>query len=110
MRYAEEVELLRKEMRRVLAFLSWDRDRWTKRASHVSQRTDNASHPSTPSSLGRTAALAEGMKAYTLEQASIRQCLFDSFSQQWRDVPTFIKITDQVLAPDEEWGPVGSGG
>ena len=31
MRYAEEVELLREEMRRVLAFLSWDRDRWTLR-------------------------------------------------------------------------------
>jgi hypothetical protein len=99
MRYAEEVELLREEMRRVLAFLSWDRDRWKTRAANVSQTTNDAFPASTPSPLGKMAALVEGMRAYALEQASVRQHLFETFSRQWRDVPMFIKITDEALAP-----------
>jgi len=105
MRYAEEVELLIEEMRRVLAFLSWDKARWTERASRVPQMTHNALQPSTLSSLEGTTALAEGTRAYALEQASTRQRLFETFSQQWRDVPAFIKITDEALAPDVGEGP-----
>jgi len=106
MRYAEEVELLVEEMRRVLKFLEWDRDRWKSRASH-SPQSDNAPHPSTPASLGKMAALEEGLKAYALRQASIRQRLFETFSQQWHDVPVFIEMTDRGLASDEGGGSGG---
>ena len=84
MRYAEEVELLLEEMRRVLAFLAWDRDRWKKHASHAPQRSDDAPHPSTPAPLGEKAVLEEGIRAYALRQASVRQRLFETFSQQSR--------------------------
>lgn len=50
------------------------------------------------------------MRAYALEQASVCQRLFDTFSQQWRDVPMFIKITDEALALDEGGVAVGGGG
>ena len=67
MRYAEEVELLLEEMRRVLAFLEWDRGRWERRAEEAPQRVHNTAHPSTLSaSLEKTATLKEGLRAYAL--------------------------------------------
>jgi len=107
MRYAEEVELLLEEMRRVLAFLEWDKARWEKRAGHAPQRNVNAPHSSTPIYLGNTTELEEGLRAYALRQASVRQQLFEAFSQQWHDVPAFIKITDEGLENDEQGGDGG---
>lgn len=101
MLYAEEVELLLEEMRRVLVFLEWDRDRWNNRALHV-READTAIHPPMPSSQGNTAAFKEGLRAYALRQASIRQRLFDTFAQQWHDVPAFIALTDRGFADEEE--------
>src|SRR6266567_3257583 len=100
MRYAEEVELLFEEMRRVLAFLEWDRDRWKKRALNAPERLHNATYPSTPATLGVQAAFEEGLKAYALRQASVRERLLTAFSQQWHDVPAFINMTDRALAND----------
>jgi len=101
MRYTEEVELLLEEMRRVLAFLEWDGDRWKKRALHVPQRINNAAHPSTPSpSLTNKVALEEGLRAYTLRQASVRERLFKTFGQQWNDVAAFVSIADRELTDD----------
>jgi hypothetical protein len=37
MRYMEEVELLHEEMRRVLAFLEWDGNRWKECALRAPQ-------------------------------------------------------------------------
>ena len=102
MRYAEEVELLLEEMRRVLVFLEWDRDRWKNRAFHIRQ-VDAATHPSTPSpSWEKAAAFEEGLRAYALRQASVRQRLFDAFSQQWHDVPAFLAFTDWGFTDEEE--------
>jgi hypothetical protein len=99
MRYAEEVELLLEEMRRVLAFLEWDRDQWNNRALYIRQ-ADADTHPPTPSlSHGKT-IFEEGLRAYALRQASIRQHLFDTFAQQWHNVPAFIALTDRGF--DEE--------
>jgi len=101
MRYTEEVELLLEEMRRVLAFLEWDGGRWKKRALHVPQRVNSAAHPSTPSpSLTKKAALEEGLRAYALRQASVRERLFKTFGQQWNDVTVFVAIADRELADD----------
>jgi hypothetical protein len=102
MRYTEEVELLLEEMRRVLAFLEWDRDRWNKRALHVRRRADGATPFPTPSpSQGKTAAFEEGLRAYALCQASVRQQLFDTFLQQWHEVPAFVATLDRELAAEE---------
>lgn len=65
MRYVEEVEPRVEEMRRVLAFLEWDRDRWKNCALHIRQ-ADTAIHPPTPSSQGKTSAFEEGLRAYML--------------------------------------------
>jgi hypothetical protein len=100
MRYAEEVELLLEEMRRVLAFLEWDRDRWNKRALH-SRQADTATHSPLATPRGTTAAFEEGLRAYALRQASIRQRLFDTFAQQWHDVPKFIRLIDREFADEE---------
>jgi len=99
MRYAEEVELLLEEMWRVLAFLEWDRDRWNNRALHVRQ-ADAATHPPTPSLSHRKTAFEDGSRVYALHQASICQRLFDTFAQQWHDVPAFIALTERGF--DEE--------
>jgi hypothetical protein len=101
MRYSEEVELLLEEMRRVLAFLAWDRDRWKRRAEEVPQRVHNAGHPSTPSATLETATFEEGLRAYALQQAGVRLRLFETFSQQWNNVPAFIEIIDRALAENE---------
>ena len=91
----EEVELLLEEMRRVLAFLEWDDNRWKERALHAPQRVNNASHPSTsPENKG---PLEEGLRAYTLCQASVRRHLFETFANQWHDVLAFIEMADQEL-------------
>jgi hypothetical protein len=104
MRYEEEVELLLEEMRRVLAFLKWDRERWQQRSLCI---VNNTIHPSTPSaSLVQKAALEEGLRAYALRQAAVRQRLLEMFTKQWHDVPAFIAITDQALADDGREGEV----
>jgi len=38
---------------------------------------------------------------YTRAQASIRQRLFDTFAQQWHNVPAFITLTEQGFADEE---------
>ena len=102
MRYAEEVELLLEEMRRVLAFLKWDKDRWKRRAEEAPQRVHNTAHPPTPSaSPEKTAALEEGLRAYALRQVGVCQRLLDAFSQQWHDVPAFVELADRGLTGNE---------
>ena len=86
MRYTEEVELLPEEMRRLLEFLEWDGDWWNKRALHIHERADSATH-------GETAAF-EDVRAYALRQASVRRRLFDTFAQQWHGVPAFVAMAD----------------
>ena len=94
MQYAEEVELLLEEMRRVLAFLEWDGDWWNNCALHIRQ-ADAATHPLTPSLSHRKTTFEEGLRAYVLRQASIRQHLFNTFTQQWHNVPAFIALTER---------------
>ena len=63
MRHAEEVELLLEEMRRVLAFLGWDQDRWKSHARHVRQRIDSITHSPTPlPAQVKTALFEEGLR------------------------------------------------
>ena len=100
----EEVELLLEEMRRVLAFLEWDGNRWKERALRAPQRVNDATHPST--SLENKGPFEEGLRAYALRQTSVRRRLFETFAKQWHDVPTFVEIADRGLAGGEEEGEV----
>ena len=100
MRCTEEVELLLEEMRRVLAFLEWDVNRWKQRAARAPQRVSNTEHSS--SSPENKGPLEEGLRAYALRQAAVRQRLFDTFAQQWHDVPAFIALADRGFADDCE--------
>jgi hypothetical protein len=102
MRYTEEVELLLEEMCRVLAFLEWDGNRWKERALRAPQRVNDTGHPSTsPENKG---PLEEGLRAYALRQASVRQRLFATFAKQWHGVPAFIEMADRRIAGGEEEG------
>ena len=107
MRYVEEVELLLEEMRRVLAFLEWDGNRWNERALRASKSVNDACRPS--ASWENKGPLEEGMRAYALRQASVRQRLFATFAKQWHDVPAFIDIADRGLASGEEEETVVNG-
>ena len=49
----------------------------------------------------QTAAFEEGLRAYALHQASVLQRLFNTFAQQWHDVPAFVAIADRGLADEE---------
>ena len=79
MHYTEEVELLLEEMHQVLAFLKWDVNRWKQCALRMPQRVISADLAS--SSPENKGPLEEGLRAYALRQASVRQCLFDTFAQ-----------------------------
>ena len=94
-----EVELLLEEMHRVLVFLRWDRYRRKNRACHVCQWVDSITHSPTPlPTQVKTAAFEEGLRVYTLCQASVRHCLFSMFAQQWHSTPAFV---DWGLAEEE---------
>lgn len=96
----EEVELLLEEMRRVLAFLEWDVNRWKERTLRAPQRVNEVSEPSlSPENQG---PLEEGLRAYAQRQASVRRRLFATFAKQWHDVPAFVKMADQGLSDSGE--------
>ena len=84
----------------MLAFLEWDRDRWNTRALHTRRRPDGATHFPTTLPPHET-SFAEGLKAYALRQASVCQRLFNTFAQQWHDVPMFVAMADCGLADEE---------
>jgi len=90
-----EVELLSEEMRRLLEFLEWDRDRRNKRVLHIHERADSATHcPTLLPSHGETAAFEEDLRAYPLRWVSVCQSLFDTFARQWHGVPVFVAMAD----------------
>ena len=68
MRWSEEVELLREEMRRVLAFMAWHVDWWKQRGRLWEDLP--------PCDL-------EGMTAYANRQAALRCAIHDRFKASW---------------------------
>ncbi|KIJ11296.1 hypothetical protein PAXINDRAFT_84711 [Paxillus involutus ATCC 200175] len=68
-RWAEEVMLLKEEMRRVLAFLDWHSKWWV---SQAGRRTN------------LDGVLTEGLVAYALRQADIRCAMRESFHELWK--------------------------
>jgi hypothetical protein len=78
MRYAEEVELVEEEMRRVLQYLRWRAGWWR---SLVGLR--DALQPDT--------ALREGHFAYACKQAAYMEGLAARFEATWKDVPGYLR-------------------
>ncbi|KAN0105342.1 hypothetical protein V8E52_011131 [Russula decolorans] len=68
-RWNEEVQLVKEEMRRVLAFLEWKAVWWTEEGG---------------GKLGVTPDIADGIRAYAAKQASINRKLAQSFEMHWK--------------------------
>jgi hypothetical protein len=75
MRWAEEVDLLQEEMRRVVQFLEWDAQRWDNWGEgNALQDTDKR----------------EGLTAYAKRQGVLRRMLAKSFESSWADTLALV--------------------
>jgi len=78
MRWKEEVELLKEEQRRVIAFMQWHADWWLNNRSHRGPE-------------GLDDALSEGLTAYAHRQGALRKRLAAHFQDLWsRPFPTTL--------------------
>jgi hypothetical protein len=67
-RWNEEVQLVKEEMRRMLAFLEWKAAQWTEEGDRdLDVRSD----------------IADGIRAYAAKQAYINRALAHSFKMRW---------------------------
>jgi hypothetical protein len=89
MRYAEEVDLLQEEMRRVVQFMDWRRDRWRSLVGLRAHRQHDA-------------ALREGHSAYALKQAWYMDGLSTRFRTLWKDVPAFLQQASTLFHSPED--------
>jgi hypothetical protein len=90
MRYAEEIDLVEEEMRRVLQFLRWRRDWWKARAE-LRIQVDGA--------------FQEGQAAYAKKQAGYMHRLRERFKHLWRYVPQELRMSREEYAtmmPDDD--------
>lgn len=87
MRWEEEVTLLREEMRRVRAFLTWHADWWI---GQQHRRLDAAE------------ALQEGLEAYARRQAHLRIALREQFARKWLYVEAWVVWGDVPVEPEDE--------
>ncbi|KAG1886404.1 uncharacterized protein F5891DRAFT_1132498 [Suillus fuscotomentosus] len=81
MRWAEEVELLKEEMRRILQFLAWDAQRWDERG--LENTLEDAGEEE-----------CEGRMAYAKRQASLHRMLAESFKTSWTDTLALVNMFD----------------
>jgi hypothetical protein len=80
MRWAEEVELLQEEMRRVSSFLRWHAGWWDEKGRDRETLSTTADN--------------EGLVAYACRQAQLRHDLADRFDTMWAaHVPTTTTAT-----------------
>ena len=84
MRWAEEVELLKEEMRRILQYFEWEAGSWDKRAVEF--------HSS-------DAAEYEGCIGYAKRQADLRRSLALQFTHQWKDTRAWMDSVDAEDKP-----------
>ncbi|KAF7371413.1 hypothetical protein MSAN_00778000 [Mycena sanguinolenta] len=89
MRWAEEVDLLEEEMRRIEAFLRWRSDWWMK-------RVDGRRLPA--------GSQREGEAAYAIRQAGIHATLAAEFVTQWQGLADLIRRgrAGELAEADEE--------
>jgi hypothetical protein len=102
MHFLEEVELLNEEMQWVLAFLDWEASHWEERATECIWALASvvavgpAAVPTFP--VIPESSLNEGLQAYAHHQVVIWCKLFTCFATQWKDVLTFIRLSNDTLA------------
>ncbi|KAG1722176.1 uncharacterized protein EDB91DRAFT_1240244 [Suillus paluster] len=84
MHWAEEVELLKEEMRRILQFLEWDAQRWDEQG--LENTLEDAGEDE-----------REGRMAYAKRQASLRRMLAESFKTSWTDTLALVDTFDHNL-------------
>ncbi|KAJ6613763.1 hypothetical protein B0H10DRAFT_2222002 [Mycena sp. CBHHK59/15] len=92
--WAEEVDLLEEEMRRITQFQKWRAEWW-----------DNLAGKRPPPHRMR---LTNGNRAYARKQADIQRKLSAQFQDEWKDVADFISMGRTalgILPPDEEYCP-----
>ncbi|KAG0695048.1 hypothetical protein DFH29DRAFT_985048 [Suillus ampliporus] len=82
-RWAEEVELLQEEMRRVADFLSWHAGWWEEQAN---RRTTLA------------APEQEGIEGYAKCQAALHRAMRDRFQKMWSVVPALLESTSPAIS------------
>jgi hypothetical protein len=95
MRWTEETLLLLEEMRRTLQFLDWQAKFWVERAGLL-EGEKTAVEDSTIDLVGSRTLVPErneGVRAYALRQARIRNHLHDHFKSLWRAVPGLVVST-----------------
>ncbi|KIK35562.1 hypothetical protein CY34DRAFT_16941 [Suillus luteus UH-Slu-Lm8-n1] len=83
LRWSEEVELLTKEMRRVLEFFTWQQARWEEQGKAC---------------IGECAADIEGLRAYAARQANICRRLADHFRVLWAP---FLSLEGPIDPPPQ---------
>jgi hypothetical protein len=93
MRWAEEVDLLEEEMRRISQFLVW-REEWWK------AKVDRRGLSEGPQ--------REGETAYALRQVGIQAALADDFAQEWVDLPGLISCGREGATVGEDSDEEGS--
>ncbi|KAK6969028.1 hypothetical protein R3P38DRAFT_2671570 [Favolaschia claudopus] len=92
MRWAEEVDLLEEEIRRIDQFLRWRADWWISQAGRRSL-------PEGPQ--------LEGETAYALRQAAIQRTLATEFAEEWKGLGDLIRRGRDGQLEDEEAGDSG---
>ncbi|KAJ7081795.1 hypothetical protein B0H15DRAFT_786116, partial [Mycena belliarum] len=84
-RWAEEVDLLEEEMRRVSAFLEWKSAWWRSLKDGRGALTDDG-------------GLREGLHAYAERQADIQDEMKARFQRNWASVPLWIELGREGVA------------
>ncbi|KAK7044982.1 hypothetical protein R3P38DRAFT_3308726 [Favolaschia claudopus] len=100
LRWAEEVDLLEEEMRRVWAFFLWHAQWWREKIGLLGREEGPQ---------------CEGETAYALRQEAIRTALADEFTKEWAHLPNLIQLgrAGMVVVDREETakgGEEGEGG
>lgn len=90
MRWQEDLELVPEEMRRVLAYFSWEISLWTHRAEIAHAEIDPA--------------MREAVAAYAIRQASIRRALRARFVHTWRYVPNILRWAYRDMKHEDDVG------
>ena len=86
-RWAEEVELLFEEQRRILQFLRWEASWWTDKQNLVV--TDDS-------------AINEGLRSYALRQTALRDELAKHFTHIWHDTERYKTLASSNRGTDSE--------
>ena len=81
------MELLQEEMRHILAFLMWQVEWWEKQC-RIKVSTDTA--------------IADGVSAYAMRQATLRRSLHERFQCAWRNVAEFVNMdcAESAIMPE----------